>query len=277
MRLVLVPALLLLASLSGCVSLVEDGNDADLDAAADEASQAYSDYEARAGHISGTVLDGDGSPLAGALVDLVGIQEDLATDAKGRFAFLDLTPGVYTLSAQKDDFVSASTSVAVASGQFARPSLMLVSAAPAPYMTVFSFDGYQELSTLGFGVSCYNCDMSDTMDAEGLTQAVLEADLGGSPTPFVQADGFSWYLESMDEDGNTTYARDAYYEYTPAPMHEILDADEFTPGATRWVLHIEPTSSLQVSMQQQFHGFLSIFYNGPAPEGYSAYNATVPE
>src|SRR5436853_5786430 len=88
--LVALSLVLTLASLSGCVSLVEDGSDPDLEAAAADADRALDDYQAKAGHIAGLVSDATGTPLVGALVDLVGIQSDVSTDDKGHFAFLDL-------------------------------------------------------------------------------------------------------------------------------------------------------------------------------------------
>lgn len=275
MRVVASLLLLSMAALSGCVSLVEDGggSDQELDNALADAHHAYDDYQAQAGHISGTVLDGEGAAVPGAIVDLVGLQEDLAADDKGRFAFLDLAPGLYMVSAEAPGFLAASTSVEVQAGQFARPDLVLAAAAPAPYYTMFHFEAYQQASLFGFSAGCM-CDFEGDMDAEGLTQVVLEAQLGDASNPVTRADGFRWFLESWNETDGAAYAQDSASSYDnedAAPLHVILEAEDFAPGAVRWLLNIEPTSSLQVTAEQVFDGFLTFFYNGPAPDGYSAY------
>lgn len=266
MRVLVAPALLLaLAALSGCVSLVED--DPQLQEAAAEAQAAYSSYEAQAGHISGAVRDADGKPLVGALVDLVGVSTGLATDGKGRFAFLDLTPGVYTVAASMPGYLASSTSVEVVAGQFARPDFVLTPEAPAPYYTVFHFEAFQQAGVLGIPLDCY-CDFEGDLDAEGLTQAVLEATVTEATTVFA-GPGFAWSLQSWDE----TQENVAYVGAdSPSPLYEVIEADAFAPAAIHWVLDIRPSGDV-VTLDQAFDGYLTLFYNAPAPEGYSAYEA----
>jgi len=266
--LVAVSLLLLLASTSGCVSLVDDNSDPDVEAAAADAQKALDDYQAKAGHISGTVTETDGTPLK-AVVDLLDVEAGHATDDKGRFAFLDLKPGTYVLQATAPDHLPLRLSVDVAPGQFAKPAVVLERVKPAPYSTVFHFDGYQDIGTLGFALSCY-CDFEDDMAFEGLEAAVLEAQAyESSPLPFLAGAGFEWQLESWDADGNSAYALDSY-NYGESPLRADLAADDFAPEAVHWALHIAPDSGL-ADFQQAFDGYLTLFYYGPAPDGYTAY------
>ncbi|HEV7180547.1 MAG TPA: carboxypeptidase regulatory-like domain-containing protein, partial [Candidatus Baltobacteraceae bacterium] len=55
--------------------------------------------------IDGTVVDaGDGIPLAGAQVDLVGRPDRTSSDARGHFHFVGLMPGEYRLSVRDEGY-----------------------------------------------------------------------------------------------------------------------------------------------------------------------------
>jgi hypothetical protein len=63
------------------------------------------------GALSGTVTNSDGSPAAGATVEIASgtsFKGDSSTDANGDFAFLELPPGKYTITAQSM-FAASST------------------------------------------------------------------------------------------------------------------------------------------------------------------------
>lgn len=270
--LVALPVVLVLSMMSGCVSLVEDGGDADLESAAAEGERAVEEYQVTTGHIAGTVADAGGLGIGGATVDLVGMQGGATTDAQGRFTFVDLAPGVYTLEAKAPGFVPTQASVDVKAGDFARPVLQLAPEAPAAYHEVFHFEGYSDVGLLGVGVTC-SCSFEGDL-SEGLDSAILEARLGAPNNPVPQADSFSWSLGSWNETGeDTVYADDSgdYDNQAASPMVVLLDADDFAPQAVHYVLDIEPQAPLG-HLQQPFDGYLSVFYNGPAPEGYSAYD-----
>lgn len=262
--LVALSLVLTLASLSGCVSLVEDGQDPDLDAAAAEAQRAIDDYEAKAGHIAGIVADAAGVPLAGALVDLVGVQADLATDEKGHFAFLDLVPGVYTLAVDAEGFETAKTSVDVTPGQFARPEITLQAVEPAAYTELYRLDGYAEFQALGIGLSCYSCYLEGDL-GEGLTELVLEADM--QSTNFGGAHAFYWDLVTSTadyEDSSGVGGQEA------SPMRVLVPASDLTEDATQFTYDLRPVANL-VMFQQAFTGYVSAFYYGAAPDDYSAF------
>ncbi len=258
---------LALASLSGCVSLVEDNGDPDLDAAAAQAEQALSDYQAKNGHIAGTVLDAAGGvPLVTANVDLVGVATDLAVDSQGRFAFLDLAPGAYTLTVSAPDHLDQQFSVDVLAGQFTRPEVVLASTPPPEaYFTQTHFEGFTDINAFGFALSCY-CDFDEDLDAEGLQEIVYEAQMDPSTAT---GDYFSWSLElePVAEDGEWSY----FSGYDSTPMRISILAEDLEEPAGHFYASLQPEGGLMVSMQQSFEGYVTAFYNAPAPEDFSAF------
>lgn len=70
------------------------------------------------GHISGTVTDGATSKwIDGATVSITGPESrTMLTDGTGFYAFIDLTPGTYTVTASKSGYPSSVRSVVVALG-----------------------------------------------------------------------------------------------------------------------------------------------------------------
>lgn len=71
------------------------------------------------GTVNGTVRDTSGAPVANATVNLVGVGNLRATtDSRGNFAFANVTAGVYSFTASKPGYNSATeSSVTVLSGQ----------------------------------------------------------------------------------------------------------------------------------------------------------------
>ena len=67
------------------------------------------------GSLNGTVVGPDDLPMAGATVTL-GNGMDTTNDAHGRFSFIDVAEGDYTLSISKEGFKTATQAVAVKAG-----------------------------------------------------------------------------------------------------------------------------------------------------------------
>ena len=257
---------LLLAGLSGCVSLVED--DPDAQAALAEAEQALEDYAPKTGHIAGTVTSAvDGLVVTTASVDVLGIANDLTADAQGRFVVLDLAPGTYELLVSAPDFLEQSLTVDVAAGQFSRPAVVLEAVPdPEPYYTVYRLDGFAELGTPFFGAfSCY-CYMDGELDEEGLTEILIEGTMDPSWTGAAPA--FDWMFEAYSEaNEDWTYASGSHES---SPMRVSLLAEEIVAQPSGFYLHAEPSSGLLLpAPQQAFTVVVSAFYYGAAAEDYT--------
>lgn len=268
MRLALLPVLMLaLPLLSGCAGLVENPEDlaaevpADVAEAAAQAAEALEDVP---GHIAGRVVDAAAVPIAGATVRLVSLNLTRSTDADGSFAFVDLHHGNYSLEAVADGFLASRATATVVPGLFARPSVVLEAVpAPEPYVEVFKFEGYSDVSgPLGFA-SCY-C-WFDFEVAEGLQDLVIEAVLDEPNSPFA-SNWLMWTLSTYDEateEGNYFGGEEA------SPMSIRLTQEE-TGALTQGYLEVQPTGSLLPDINRTFTAYVSAFYHGAAPEGYSA-------
>ena len=257
---------LLLAGLSGCVSLVED--DPDAQAALAEAEQAIDDYAPKTGHIAGTVTSAaDGLVVTTASIDVLGVADDLTADAQGRFVVLDLAPGTYELLVSAPDYLEQSLSIDVAAGQFSRPTVALEAIPdPEPYYAAYRMDGFSELGTPLFGsLTCY-CHMEGDLDEEGLTEVLIEGDM--APTWMMAPPAFDWMLDAYSEaNEDSSYA---YGDHEPSPMRVSLPAEGLVEQPSHFYLHAQPSAStVAPSLQQAFTVVVTAFYYGPAPADYT--------
>lgn len=278
--LVAVVVALAVASLSGCVELVGD-EDPELEASANEAAKALEEHRSKVGHVSGVIVGADGVPLAGALIDLVTVAQVKSDDA-GRFSFLDLAPGKYSLAAEAEDHLSSSTDVDVAAGQYTRPRLHLEALpAPQPYMTVERLDGYTDFSVLGINsYSCY-CYLEGELAEEGLAEVVLEAAIDEYSSPLGGAYEFDWMFVaySDDEDAEASANNESdeqeptsseFYGYDSSPMRVSIPGDEIIEGPDAFYAEFTPSGAV-FSMGQSFTAFVSAFYHEGAAEDYTAF------
>src|SRR5688572_16837397 len=109
-RLALLAAFTVLTvTLSGCAGTTATSNDLGQGPGSDvvAAGEALPD----AATLSGLVLDDSQLPVPAAIVGILELQLQAATDASGAFRFTNLAPGAYTLSAAALGFTSASKRV----------------------------------------------------------------------------------------------------------------------------------------------------------------------
>ena len=260
---------LALASLSGCVSLVEYC-DPDLDAAAAEAQKAISEYQAKAGHIAGVVTSADGAAVATASVDLLGVTDDIAVDAQGHFAVLDLAPGNYTVAVGAPEHLEQQVAVFVQAGQFSRPTIVLEAIpAPEPYQTLSHFEGFTDVSVIGLsGLSCY-CYFEGDLVPEGLGELVLEG-RNGDASWTGGSDGMYWSLDVAP--ANESADEWSYFGgYDSSPFVQSFLAEDLIAGPGHYYLRLEPDSGLMPTLDQRFEAYVTAFYHGVAPEGYTAF------
>jgi hypothetical protein len=280
--LVAVVVALAVASFSGCVELVGE-EDPELEAAANEAAKALDEHRSKVGHVSGIVVGADGVPLAGALVDLVTVAQVRSDDA-GRFSFLDLAPGKYSLAAEAEDHSSTTTDVDVTAGTYTRPRLELEALPdPEPYMTVHRLDGYSDPGVLGLNYySCY-CTLEGALDQDGLVEVLLEASIDEHGTPFDGASSFDWgFIATTEQSSGNESDDDPYdsddeveysesYGYDNSPMRVTIPAEEVVEGAGTFYAQFYPANGL-VTFGQPFTAFVSVFYHEGAAEDYTAFD-----
>ena len=268
--LVAVVVALAVASFSGCVELVGE-EDPELQAAADEAAKALEAHRSKVGHISGQVVGTDGVPIAGALVDLVTVAQ-VKTDEAGRFSFLDLTPGDYSLAAEAPEHLSSSLDLDVQAGQYSRPRVQLEAVpSPEPYLTVYRLDGYQQFGALAgdfFGCSCY---IDGQVDPEGLAEILIEGELEHS-SPF-GAYEFDWAMD-LAAQNESSYESSYFGGHELSPMRVSIPGDEVIEGASEFYGYFSPATNL-VDFGQAFTVIVTFFYHEGAPEDYSGF--TQPE
>lgn len=267
MRLALLPVLMLaLPLLSGCAGLVEEDPNAAAQALADAVAPYVDEAEAAAeelpGHIAGTVVDANATPIAGASVLLRSLNLTRTTDADGSFAFVDLHTGTYELEASADGFLAGRAAADVAPAIFVRPTLVLESEpAPLPYMEVFKFEGHADVAG-PIDFSCH-CRFEFAL-ADGVEDLVLEAVLDGSSTP-LSSDWMSWYLSTYDdltEEGTSFSGEEA------SPVSVLLTAEELGSPSDGY-LEVRPSGDLLPEVNRTFTAYVSAFYHGPAPADYT--------
>ena len=78
----------------------------------------------QAGSINGTVKTSDGSAVAGALISIKGSKKTFVND-NGTFAFKNITPGTYTITASFAGLESKSQQLTVVSGQTSTADFIL--------------------------------------------------------------------------------------------------------------------------------------------------------
>lgn len=250
-----------LSLLAGCLEPVEEGGDPDLDAAAQEAALAFEELTDESGHIAGTVVGDDGLALAGARVELDG-QDAVDTDEQGRFAFVDVAPGEHLLAVHKDGYhAAAGIGVPVAAQSIARPSVVLAKVVPPAYHETTSFAFYQQAGVWGTGLRC-SC-VGEAVLAEGATEALLEVVTESS---LVFLTDYEFATESYASDGNGTFPVGAAYGWLADGQPAVIPGDALA-GAEALALRVFPS---QLAAATFFTVHLTVFYNGPAPEGFTA-------
>lgn len=86
------------------------------------------------GELYGTIVDKDGQPLEAVAVTTSPATTITLSDSLGNFQFSQLTPGEYTVIAEKDGFLNATVRITLQPEQASRFSLSMQARQPAPSM-----------------------------------------------------------------------------------------------------------------------------------------------
>lgn len=263
-----------LIALAGCFGGGKDTQDpADLTVAP----------EAQVGLLRGVVVDDAVRPLA-ANVTLLPLNRTTTSGPDGSFAFTDVAPGAYLVQAALDGYLGSQVSASVLAGQASDVRVFLSKiASQEPYGLTFPFEGFVQASSglLGAGTQTLppnpagagQCQCTFQAAAEpGLSRLVLEAswtDWMGDPTGPTE---FIWQVEALGANATAQGTG-------TSPLHVVLGsldfpADGFRLGnATAFEVRIYP-DAVWPAVSQTYDAFLTLWYNGPPPEGWSIIQET---
>jgi hypothetical protein len=272
----LLAAALALTVLAGCTGGVPDI------VAPDQAGPDIDvDPQAETGAIAGVVVDEAIRPLAGAVVHL-STGPNATTDESGQFSFTDLEPGTYFLTANATGHTTVQTSAQVEAGEVTRLRILSqTEVVVVPYHETLHFTGLIEFSPgaagsilnividTGLGMENPLCSMcSFQFNTSGLnvatfvTEAVWEDTLP-SPEPS------SLYLEFFpaDLDDGTD---DIQGGFLPSPILEHYPIAMWGLNETNIDWHVRLTGDADsVQYNQQYEMYVTLFMDGPAPDGWS--------
>lgn len=215
------------------------------------------------GIVSGIVGDDALYPLPEATVIVVGMGLTGVSDKNGRFAILDVPTGLYILEGRKKDHETVQTTVDVQPGEIARAVLLLGRLPPTdPYHTTVQQDAFVEFAAPLFGAIGRNTTLEFSRDPSRAVTLVAESTWEGTIQSTVDKP-LTYTLEERDLRVIVTDAA-----ANPFVLH--LDARILPPEQDAFRLTVEPRWSDPVVMvQARGQVFATLFYNAPAPPGWS--------
>ena len=282
-----------MALLAGCISDSAKTTDAVADEQGPGSPYIPIAVGASESAVDGIVLSDSFQPLEGARLELRGEGTEGGartgtSDRLGRFAFLGLAPGAYTLVATREDHAAAFTRVEAAAGRAASVRLILSPlATETPYFTPpLLLKGYIGCG-VGFSpVNPASCTNNLGEDANHRVRFVVPVAANLTGVQFEMT-----WTSRGDLSGRNLQARllepaaAAFTAQGRSPLVVALEAENgtFTPQAQNltFTVRVAPgTHPLQggdwsdaggVVVGQPFDVYLTLFYRGhPIPEGYIA-------
>lgn len=267
------PALALVLTTALFAGCTDAGTDGDQLRLADGTTlDVTGGVSATTGAIAGVVVDEAIRPIAGAFVTLQATQANATTDDNGVFRFTDLQPAFYAFQVTAAGFLPIQGSADVLANTVTPAKVQLIQdLSPQPYHQTYAYDGLMQ-AWAGIGQFAAEifleggsglCDCRLTVQPEGnLTDAVVEAYWTHSlPDPA----GLAEYYLSVEEVGPDGFL-ETQYCFSPCLMH--LTASDMAwlggpiearlDGADAWP-----------SYNQQIQLYVTLFYNGPAPVGWT--------
>lgn len=237
------------------------------------------------GAIAGVVVDQAIVPLVGITVRLQEPPLETVTDEDGAFAFSELEPGTYFITAEGDRYPAQQTSVTVEAGEISRTRISLqITSSPAPYHYSVKHDGFIDVSgalvgnlvnivvreVVGDDPTC-DCGMEFTTIGEDVQTLVVEAFWESSVTDPNPVCPECLYLEVFPatlDDGTA----DIQGGFLPNPIHEhypyALWDDDGTETNEEWTANLSG-SAYWPNLQQDYELFVTVFVNEAAPDGWT--------
>lgn len=254
--------------LAGCTDATsDDGDDVRLQDV---------DVKEDSGAISGVVIDATVRPIEGATVKLDSLDLESTTNKDGQFSFQDVAAGLYSIKTTAQGYLDATYSVDVVNGEVAKMKVQLAEDySPDPYQDTLPFRGYADASV---GLASWTVDF--VIDAVGMTD-----DAGACQCFFrygIEDNLTATVLEVTWEENvqNQLYESEYYYEvyadgnaflvkrgYGTDPIHVVIDADDYQ-DVKDFKLWVYP-DDVWPAAQQDFEIFITNFYHGEPPDGWS--------
>jgi hypothetical protein len=221
------------------------------------------------GAVSGVVVDEAIRPLANVKVTLVSQAREATSDADGLFAFTDLEPGFYAMTAMLPLYLPTQVTADVVAGQTAKVKVQLaIDPTPQPYHVTYKHDGYmQAWATIaeyevqeGLEQAAPLCDCRLNFTPEGKPSTLVYEAFWEETSPNPGEFEFYWVVEQPESGARSE-------EYCSSPCQAHIDGDAFEPGVPAYARLDGPDEWLVYD--QRFQIFLTIFYNGKAPDGWT--------
>lgn len=222
------------------------------------------------GAMGGVVVDEAIRPIAGALVSLTGLGLNVTTDEAGTFAWPDLEPGSYFISVSAPRFLSVQASADVVAAETAFVRVQLASdPSPLPYQETYHHTGSMQAWA---GIAQFFVEgMQDNGSA--LCDCRLYFTPQGRLSTVVYEAFWEWTVPDLADQAELYYVveqleGDAYEAgYCFSPCNVRVAGGDFTPDVQAYARLDGP--DLWVGYQQQFELYVTLFYNGEAPDGWS--------
>lgn len=252
--------LALLVALAGCSS---SGGPHEVEVAPGYTVQVDEPEAPGNGRVAGIVGDDALYPLEGASIYLMGTELSTTSDSAGRFALLDVPPGIYIVEARLKDHAASQTTADVQPGQTARAVLLLPRIPPTdPYHVTLEHENFVEFAGGGAAFGGNRTAFVFTLDPSAPKTVVLESRWEGTFIATGQQEPLTYRLTDPGQ-------REVQAGAVPNPFVVHVDARILTPGHDTFTLRVEPNWIEPIVFQGHGRTYVTVFYNEPAPAAWS--------
>ena len=232
------------------------------------------------GAISGVVVDDAIRPIPDAKIVLAdqGRDVEAVTDAEGLFSFTDLQPGFYAMSASARLYLPTQATADVVAGETAKVKVQLLrDPTPQPYHITLKHDGFMqawgtiaqfEVENLQESGAC-DCRIYFQPDPDPTTFIVEATWEESVPNPAGPSE-FYWIVEEPADVEGDMYEAD----YCTSPCYTDVSAGGSAYQGGQVMVRLDGPDEW-VEVQQPFTLFVTTWYNGEPPQGWSVVNGDV--